>query len=115
MKGRLGRILFVSFACAVAFACACSSSYEEKDVFSSQPGFVMPEASGQGIAESEACSAVVNALNAAQSRLGCTLESGTLACPAYIRPAGAACLRYDRGTVDGCTALIASYKSCAEL
>jgi hypothetical protein len=106
-------VLFVGL---VPFAAACSSSYEQKDVVAAQPGLVTPDANGTPISESAACSAVLDGLTAARARLSCASDGGPLACPAYIRPPGGTrCLQYDKGTVDGCVAIIASYKSCAEL
>jgi hypothetical protein len=101
---------------ALVLPFACTTSPETKDAVPARPGLIMPDASGERISEAAACSALVGALSGAQARLGCVLEGGIPGCPAYIRPVGgAACLSYDKGTVEGCTALIASFASCAEL
>ena len=109
------RVSVVLSVVALALAGACSSSYEEKDVFPAKPGLVVPDASGQAIAEAAACSALVDALGNARTRLGCTAGTPP-ACPGYVRPPGGRqCAQYDQGTVDACVSLINGYSSCAEL
>jgi hypothetical protein len=95
---------------------ACTTTFEPKDSAPARPGIVVPDASGEAASESEACAAVTGALSAARSRLGCTSDAGRASCPAYIRPFGSEeCRQYDKGTVEGCVAVIGGYKTCAEL
>ncbi len=111
----LRRVSVVLSVVALALAGACSSSYEEKDVFPAKPGLVVPDASGQAMGEAAACSALVGALGSARTRLGCTAGTPP-ACPGYVRPPGGRqCAQYDQGTVDACVSLINGYTSCAEL
>lgn len=108
------RVSVVLSGVALVWAGACSSSYEEKDVFPAKPGFVMPDASSRPMAESAACLALTDALNAARTRLNCTAEAP--ACPAYIRPPGGRlCAEYDQSTVLACRSVIEAYSSCDEL
>jgi hypothetical protein len=95
---------------------ACTQTFEPKDVIPAKRGIVVPDASGVATSESDACTAVTAALSSARSRLGCTTDAGQASCPAYIRPLGSqSCRQYDKGTVDGCVAVIGGYKTCAEL
>ena len=102
-------------AVALMWAGACSTSYEQKDVFPAKPGLVMPDASGQAVSEAVACAALLDALGDARTRLSCTFAGPAPACPGYVRPPGGKCGRYDQGSVDACVSLMASYTSCAEL
>lgn len=110
-----GRVLVVLSSFALALAGACSSSYEEKDVFPAKPGLVVPDASGQAMAEAAACSALADALGKARTRLECN-DFTLPACPGLVRPpSGRRCAQYDQGTVDGCVSVIDGYTTCTEL
>jgi hypothetical protein len=111
----LRRVSVVLSGVALAWAGACSSSYEEKDVFPAKPGLVAPDASGQPMAEAAACAALSDALANARTRLNCTAAE-TPACPAYVRPPGGRqCAQYDQGTVNACVSVIDAYGTCEEL
>lgn len=109
------RVSVVLSVVALAWAGGCSSSYEEKDVFPAKPGLVVPDASGQPMAEAAACAALSDALANARTRLDCTTEQ-VPACPAYVRPPGGRrCAQYDQGTVSACVSVIDAYTACEEL
>lgn len=109
------RAIVVQSVLALALAGACSSSYEEKDVFPAKPGLVAPDASGAPMAEAAACAALSDALTSARTRLNCTSPSPP-PCPGYVRPPdGRRCAQYDQGTVDACVSIIGGHTTCAEL
>jgi hypothetical protein len=109
------RVSVVLSVVALALAGACSSSYEEKDVFPAKPGLVVPDASGAAMAEAAACAALTDALGNARTRLSCA-DFNLPACPGSVRPPdGRRCAQYDQGSVDACVSIIDRYGSCDEL
>jgi hypothetical protein len=96
---------------ALAAAASCSSAKDTEAFVPSMPGAVQPDTNGTLVDEATACSKLTKAESSARSDLGC--EAAKHSCPDYIRPAGgAACFRYDEGSVEGCVKLFGTFTQC---
>ena len=72
-----------------------------------------PPKNGKAEGESQACSALVGAIQARFQALSCV--GTTRQCPDFLRAQFGACRQYDDGTVHGCADHYAEQMSCDDL